>query len=422
MKISVFGLGYVGLTSTACAINDSHQVTGVDINSERVDALNTGLCPIYEPGLEEILKKGISSGSFQARTTIGPHILTDDLAIICVGTPSMHDGSHNMTYISAVVTEIAKALLNLGKRTSPLVISLRSTVRPGTMRNVVEKIFEKHHGNDYSSIANFVYNPEFLRESTAIDDYYNPPKIVIGTKDGMGCKVIESLYGGISAPIFNTGFAEAEMTKFVDNTFHALKVTFANEIGRIAVGHNVSAKMLHKIFISDTKLNISPYYLRPGGAFGGSCLPKDVRALNYLASEVDSNAHVISSLIKSNEDHKKFLFQNATKGLKDGANVLLNGLAFKDKTDDLRESPLLDIAEMTIKEGFNLKIYDPFVTPMALSGSNLGYSMSHLPNLGELFVSKSEISDKKFDLVIDARGNGATLSPNSKIYDINNLS
>jgi GDP-mannose 6-dehydrogenase len=421
MKISIFGLGYVGLTSAACALNDGHQVIGVDVNSIKVDALNLGECPIYEPGLPELLKQGVSSGKFKSFNIIGNHLATDDLAMVCVGTPSLPNGAHNMTYICEVISQIAASLAIGPERIKPLVIALRSTVRPGTMSTLVKPIFERILGENFNEIVHLVYNPEFLRESTAIEDYYNPPKIVIGTETGNGSDVMTQLYKDITAPIFETRFPEAEMTKFVDNTFHALKVAFANEIGRIAHGFDVSASKLHEIFISDTKLNISPYYFRPGGAFGGSCLPKDVRALISLSDEVGANTHVINSLLRSNGDHKRFLFESAVKNLPEGSSILLNGVAFKDNSDDLRESPLLDLADMCIRHGYKLKIHDPNVKTEQLIGSNLGYTMSLLPNLDDLMVTTSEAYDMNFDLVIDSRGNGADFSKISQVFDIQSL-
>lgn len=421
MNISIFGLGYVGLTSAACALNDGHSISGVDVNKGKVDALNLGQCPIYEPGLAELLETGVAKGNFKSYCAIGEHLLTDDLAMICVGTPSLPSGSHNMTYICDVISQIGSFLVSRPQRDKPLVIALRSTVRPGTMSTLVKPILERILECDLTDRVELVYNPEFLRESTAISDYYNPPKIVIGTEVGRGSSVMEQLYSGITAPVFNTCFPEAEMTKFVDNTYHAMKVAFANEIGRIASGFNVSASKLHEIFISDTKLNISPYYFRPGGAFGGSCLPKDVRALTALADEVGANTHLINSLLRSNGDHKRFLFDSATAGLKEGATILLNGIAFKDNSDDLRESPLLDIAEMCIRFGYKLKIHDPNVQVEHLIGANLGYTMSLLPNLDNLMISTPEVLDIAFDLVIDARGNGDQFTNVSKVFDIQSL-
>ena len=255
-----------------------------------------------------------------------------------------------------------------------------------------------------------MYNPEFLREASAVQDFFNPPKIVIGTHDGRPSVRVEEMNRNFNAPTFVVGFREAEFTKFVDNSFHALKVAYANEIGRLCVSLGIDAKVVHKIFVSDTKLNISPYYLRPGGAFGGSCLPKDVRALQSISNDVGANTHVIDALMRSNEAHKHFLFTRAVKGLEPGARILMLGLAFKSDTDDLRESPNIDLARKLIQGGFALSIYDPGLKPEHLIGQNLGYAFAHLPKLPDLLVTKKVVEANEFDLVIDTNGASRSVS------------
>ncbi|MEY8200621.1 MAG: nucleotide sugar dehydrogenase [Colwellia sp.] len=421
MKVSIFGLGYVGLTSAACSLREGHQVVGVDVSNGKVDAINNGECPIFEPGLPELIAEGQRSGNLTASTKIGEHIAYDDIAIVCVGTPSLANGSHNMTYIAEVTRQLAEALAKVSRAGGPLAIVYRSTIRPGTLEKLIKPIMERYlkgEGTKYE----LVYNPEFLRESTAIKDYFSPPKIVIGTESGEPSKAVDELYKNIDAPRFYTRFAEAEMTKFVDNTFHAVKVAFANEIGRVAQKLGVSASKIHEIFIADTKLNISPYYLRPGGAFGGSCLPKDVRALINLSGEGGANTHLIDSLMRSNDDHKRFLFDTACSGLKSNAKILLNGIAFKANSDDLRESPLLDMAERIVREGYSLEIFDPNVKIENLRGANLGYTLAMFPSLADFVVNDKELPGRHYDLIIDGRGNADSLDVTAeRIFDATKL-
>ena len=270
-------------------------------------------------------------------------------------------------------------------------------------------IFEAALGSATDRIE-VVYNPEFLRESTAVQDFFNPPKVVVGTHDGLPSARVEEMNKTLNAPTFTVKFREAEFTKFVDNSFHALKVAYANEIGRLCISLGIDAKVVHKIFVSDTKLNISPYYLRPGGPFGGSCLPKDVRALQHIANDIGASAHVLDALMRSNDAHKHFLFTQAVMGLKPGAKVLMVGLAFKSDTDDLRESPNVDLARKLIQGGYALSIYDPSLKPEHLIGQNLGYAYAHLPKLTDLLVSKDVAEGHGFDIAIDTNGGSKALS------------
>lgn len=421
MKIIIFGLGYVGLTSAACAIKEGHSVIGVDIDKSKIDALNEGCCPIYEPGLAELLGAGLKSGRFSAVLDPAEDYRDADIALICVGTPSQSDGSHNMTYIATVSKQIGLGLKKFGRNCEPLTIALRSTVRPGTMDQLISPVLKGVLGGKAS--FELVYNPEFLRESTAIKDYFNPPKIVVGTSNGERNRAIDSLYENISAPVFYTKFKEAEITKFVDNSFHAVKVTFANEIGRICHRLGISASKVHEIFVSDTKLNISPYYLRPGNPFGGSCLPKDVRAITYISSSVAANTQLLDSLIRSNKDHTNFLVSEIMQLVGDGAKVLFNGISFKENSDDLRESPYVDIAQRLLDNGLDVDIYDPHVKPEALIGSNLGYQLVNFPSLSECLKDSGSLLSEEYDLIVDARGTAKELPISSaKIYSLNSMS
>lgn len=337
MKVVIFGLGYVGFTAACCIASEGHEVTGIDVSLKKVQAIRDGIPPILEPGVEEMLKDGLAKGLIKADTGINGHLDDADLAIVCVGTPSAPDGSHNMGYIADVSHQIAVALDK--DRSKPLSVAYRSTIRPGSVEELIHPIFKAVLGDKTDKAVALVYNPEFLRESSAVKDYFEPPKIVIGTKDGQPNPEMETLNANITAPTFYVGYREAEFTKFVDNTWHAVKVAYANEIGRVCLNLGIEAAKVHEIFKSDTKLNLSAYYTRPGGAFGGSCLPKDVRALQYIGVDSGSNMPLVESLIRSNEAHKHRMYEYAVEGLEPGAKILLAGLAFKAGTDDLRESP-----------------------------------------------------------------------------------
>ena len=321
-----------------------------------------------------------------------------DLAIVCVGTPSASDGSHNMSAIIHVTQEIAAAVAE--REDAPLTVVYRSTFRPGTVENLVLPIFRGLLGNSLNQMVEVVYNPEFLREASAVEDYFNPPKIVIGTHDGAPNAIIEEMHAGLTAPVFVTGYREAETTKLIDNSWHALKIAFANEIGRTCLSLGISTQKVHEIFVADRKLNISARYLRPGGAFGGSCLPKGVRALHEIASDSGCNLPVIDSLLRSNDAHKHRMFEYAKDGLAEGARILLVGLAFKAGTDDLRESPNVDLARKLLAAGYQVEIFDPAVAAENLVGANIGYTYTNLPSLRQLLVSRTHAERTPYARVI----------------------
>lgn len=398
MKIAIFGLGYVGSTAAGCLASQGHTIIGVDVSDAKVSVLNSGRAPVYEPGLDDLIASARADGRISATTTLTHELDECDIAIVCVGTPSGVDGAHNMSFIAQVTRAIAAALNP--ERAVPLTLVYRSTMRPGSCENIIWPIIESHLGERAAAAVELVYNPEFLREASAIEDFFNPPKIVIGTRGGRPSANMTRMNEGIDAPVFEVGLREAEITKFVDNTWHAVKVAFANEIGRVCQNLDISARAVHEIFVSDTKLNISAYYTRPGGAFGGSCLPKDVRALQYIAADTGSATHLVDSLIRSNEAHKHHQFLHATEGLEPGARVLLVGLAFKLETDDLRESPAVDMARKLLEAGYELEVYDPRVKPENLVGQNLGYAYSLLPRIDGLLVSKERAETATYDRII----------------------
>ncbi|MCV6597089.1 MAG: nucleotide sugar dehydrogenase [Mangrovicoccus sp.] len=398
MHVVIFGLGYVGFTAACCLASEGHKVTGIDVSSKKVASIREGRAPIIEPGVTEMLQEGLKNRLISADTEIGSHLDDAELAIICVGTPSGPDGSHNMSYIAEVSQQIAAAIDS--DRKTPLAVAYRSTIRPGSIEELIAPIFRARLGEDTDRLVELVYNPEFLREGSAVADYFAPPKIVIGTKTGQPNAAMEKLNANIEAPTFHVGYREAEFTKFVDNTWHAVKVAYANEIGRVCLALGIQATQVHEIFKSDTKLNLSAYYTRPGGAFGGSCLPKDVRALQYISGDCGAGTPLVDSLLRSNEAHKHRLFEYAAEGLAPGDKILLAGLAFKAGTDDLRESPNVDLARKLLGAGFELEIFDPSIEAEHLTGANLGYAFSQLPSIEAILVDKAQAEATPYARVI----------------------
>jgi GDP-mannose 6-dehydrogenase len=398
MKIAIFGLGYVGFTAACCIASEGHEVVGVDVSDEKINDINDGAPPFEEPGLKELMTKAKQIGSLYATKSISDALSDTDIAIVCVGTPSAPDGSHDMSYIIEVTRQIAESL-SKGNQ-SKITVAFRSTMRPGSIRKLILPIFESILEPNFNNWLEVVYNPEFLREASAINDYFHPSKIVIGTLNGSKSELLESLHENIDATTFYSNYEEAEITKFVDNTWHATKVTFANEIGRLCKKIGISSEKVHEIFVSDTKLNISPYYMRPGGAFGGSCLPKDTRALQYISSDVGANTCMLDTLLRSNEAHKNFHYEQVMSKLSGNSKVLMAGLAFKSNTDDLRESPNVDLARKLLSSGVDLKIFDPALDPVKLKGKNLGFVYSNIPSIDRLLVGKEEANKGDWDLVI----------------------
>jgi GDP-mannose 6-dehydrogenase len=421
LKVAIFGMGYVGVTVAACLLKQGHTVIGVDVNEEKRRILASGRSPIHEPGVDAELSSGIKDGRLSVVAGPEAALTSAEVALVCVGTPRAPDGSHNMTIVAEVTRQIANAVKVSGRKET-LTVVYRSTMRPGSINGLIMPIFETVLGRPADRIVEVVYNPEFLRESEGMNDYFDPPKIVIGTADGQPCQRLQELYKDMSAPTFVTRYGEAEFTKFVDNSFHALKVVFANEIARVCLRMDIDVRKVHEIFVSDRKLNISPRYLRPGGPFGGSCLPKDVRALHHMSEDVGANSHVIEALLRSNEAHKRFLLDHCVEDLPTGASVLMVGLAFKPDTDDLRESPQIDLARRILQNGYKLSIYDASVNPEQLMGQNLGYTYSQLPSIGELLISKDEAEQGTFDLVIDTNGRSKQLAlTTEKVVNISSL-
>lgn len=381
MKITVFGLGYVGCVSAACFAKEGHQVIGVDVNEDKVNIVNSGKSPIVEPGLEELVEEVVKNGNLKATTNYEEAIQQTDISLICVGTPSGKNGKLNLDYIFRVAEQIGEALKGVDHYHLTVV---RSTVLPGTVEKVLKIIQEKtgkHPGKDFGACS----NPEFLREGSAIKDFYNPPYTVIGELDQKSGDYLAEIYKTIDAPLIRTDVKVAEMLKYANNSFHALKVAFANEIGTICKEEGVDSHKVMEIFCMDTKLNLSSYYLKPGFAFGGSCLPKDVKAITYRSKERDLNLPVLSSIMLSNEKHIQRAIDLVISYDKKRIGIL--GLSFKGDTDDLRESPMVDVVETLIGKGYDLCIYDKNVNLAKLFGTNKQYIEEKIPHISNLMVN-----------------------------------
>lgn len=384
MNISILGLGYVGAVSSACFSNLGHNVIGVDTNVQKVDLINSGKSPIIEEQLEQLIDKAIGLKKLMATVDIAHAIKNSSISIICVGTPSLPSGNIDLSYINKLCSDIADILRE--KDTFHTVV-IRSTVSPGTVKNCAEIIAQKS-GKILNVDFGLASNPEFLREGTAVKDFYEPPYTVIGATCQESEKALQELYKGIHAPVFCLKPEESEMIKYANNNFHALKVTFANEIGNICKELNIDSHKVMELVTKDTKLNLSPYYLKPGFAFGGSCLPKDVRALNYKASSLDLKVPLLNSLLDSNEYQIQRVLQKIYETKRRKVGVL--GFAFKHGTDDLRESPVVTLIETLIGKGYKISLYDNNVFYAKLLGKNKEYIETHIPHFTELIKESIE--------------------------------
>ncbi len=385
MKISVFGLGYVGTVSAGCLASGGHTVWGVDVNADKVAAINSGSAPIVEPEIADFIAKGRNEKRLFATVSSAEGIRETDVSFVCVGTPSQANGSLDLAHLKRVCEDIGTALHD--KKTSHTIV-FRSTTLPGTTEDVAIPLLEKHSGKTAGKEFFVCYNPEFLREGTSVKDYYHPPKIVIGEQAAGQGDVVENIYAGIKAPTVRTSIKAAEMVKYSDNAFHALKVTFANEIGNICKRLGIDSHSVMDIFCQDTKLNLSKVYLRPGFAFGGSCLPKDLRALSYQAKRTDVDVPVLNAILQSNASHIKGVIQRIVGTGKKRVGFL--GMTFKPDTDDLRESPLVEVIETLLGKGFHVTIYDKNVAMSRLIGANKRFIEEHIPHLSSLLVERVE--------------------------------
>ena len=385
MRVSVFGLGYVGTVSAGCLAQDGHEVVGVDPVQTKVDLINRGESPIIEAEIREIIAAAVKSGRRGATQDSSHAIQHTDLSFVCVGTPSQPNGNLDLRYIRRICEQIGEALKSKSARHT---VVIRSTILPGTMKKVVIPTLEEFSGKRSGADFGVCSNPEFLREGSAVKDFRSPPKTVIGELDEASGEILFELYSKIEAPLIRTDLETAEMIKYVDNSWHALKIGFANEIGNMCKSSGIDSHVVMNIFCQDRKLNISPAYLQPGFAFGGSCLPKDLRALSYLAKTHDLQLPILSSILASNDMQVVRGLELVTE--KGQARVGILGFSFKAGTDDLRESPVIELIERLIGKGYDLRIYDKNVNIASLVGANRDFILNHIPHISRLMVPSIE--------------------------------
>jgi GDP-mannose 6-dehydrogenase len=379
MRLSVFGLGYVGCVSAACFARDGHDVTGVDVNPVKVEIINSGKSPIVEPGVNELIDEMVATRRLRATVSSAEAVTESDVSLVCVGTPSQPNGSLDLTYVERVCQEIG---ISLATKNEYHVVVIRSTMLPGTIADVVVPALENSSGKKAGSEFGVCINPEFLREGTSLKDFSAPPFTLIGADDEDIATRVSQLYANVSAPVFVVSVKAAEMVKYACNCFHALKVSFANELGNICKSLEIDSHQVMEVFCQDTKLNLSPYYLKPGFAFGGSCLPKDLRAINYKAKELDVEVPVLSAILPSNRLQIERAMNMVIATGKKRIGVL--GFSFKAGTDDLRESPMVTLIESLLGKGFDLAIYDRDVSLARLFGANKEYIEREIPHISRL--------------------------------------
>ena len=385
MKVSVFGLGYVGTVSAGCLAHDGHEVIGVDPVQTKVDLINSGKSPIIEVEIGEIIASNVKSGRLRATSDPVEAIRETELSFVCVGTPSQANGNLDFGYIRRICEQIGGTLKHKAERHT---VVIRSTILPGTMHKIVIPVLEEFSGKKAGVDFGVCHNPEFLREGSAVRDFNAPPKTVIGELDQPSGEILARLYGKLDAPLIRTDLETAAMVKYVDNSWHALKIGFANEIGNLCKSFALDSHEVMKIFCHDKKLNISAAYLLPGFAFGGSCLPKDLRALSYQAKMHDLDLPILTSILPSNE-------MQVSRGLqlimeKGHKQVGILGFSFKAGTDDLRESPMIEVIERLLGKGHDLRIYDKNVNVASLVGANRDFILNRIPHISRLMVKDVE--------------------------------
>jgi GDP-mannose 6-dehydrogenase len=400
-SVSVFGLGYVGCVSAACFAREGHSVVGVDVAPTKVDLINQGKATIVEQGIAELVGEMVGAGRLRATTDVGEAVSATAVSLICVGTPSRPNGGLDLAFVQRVAEQIGQALR---RKAGFHTIVVRSTVLPGTLHEVVvpavERASGKRHGTDFAVCS----NPEFLREGTSIKDFYEPPFTLVGADDPKLAEAVLALYAGIEAPVQVTGVRVAEMVKYACNCFHGLKIGFANEIGNICKALAVDSHEVMRIFCEDRKLNISPAYLRPGFAFGGSCLPKDLRAVAQRAKELDLDTPILNATLTSNQRQIERAFNLIVAAGRKRIGVL--GLAFKAGTDDLRESPLVSLIELLLGKGYEISIYDREVSQAQIIGANREYILREIPHIWELMRPELDPVIREAETIIIGNGSG----------------
>jgi GDP-mannose 6-dehydrogenase len=418
MRVSIFGLGYVGAVSAACLAERGHTVIGVDPNAAKVELINSGLAPVVEAELAELTRRAVSEKRLSATSDPLSAVLESDVTFVCVPTPSLTNGNLDFRYVERVCAEIGAALREKGRFH---VVVMRSTILPGTLKDLVIPTLERASGRRAGEDFGVCHNPEFLRESTAVADFRNPAKTVIGATDSRSGDIVQGLYEGFPGPVVRCPTEVSEMVKYADNTWHATKITFANEIGKICKSLGLDSHAVMDIFCKDAKLNLSPYYLKPGFAFGGSCLPKDLRALTYHARSHDVSTPLLNSLMYSNGEQIEQGIAMVLAARRKKVGVL--GFSFKAGTDDLRESPLVEVIERLIGKGFDLRLYDRNVNIAKLTGANREYIMKSIPHIERLMVpSVEQVLEHADVIVIGNRGEEFTaladkLRPDQLVID-----
>lgn len=382
MNVSVFGLGYVGAVTAGCLARNGHTVVGVDPDQRKLDFIRSGKAPILEEGVDELISRVVADGSLTVTDDCAQAVARTDISLVCVGTPSAPDGSLGTQYITKVCQEIGEALKSKG---DGHVVVIRSTVAPGTTLGLLKPILEEHAGGEAGQKFGLAMNPEFLREGTSIKDFYDPPYTVVGTDCAKVFERVCAMYGESGGEMIHCSVPAAESIKYACNLFHATKITFANEIGMVCKSAGIDSREVMAIVCRDTKLNISDKYLKPGFAFGGSCLPKDLRAFAYVGRSNNTPVSMFESMLASNREQVE---RAAARIMAAGSRqIAMMGVSFKEGTDDLRESPLISLAEILIGKGYDVVIYDPNVEYAALFGSNKRYIEEHLPHLKRALVS-----------------------------------
>ena len=395
LSISIFGLGYVGSVSAACFASMGHRVIGVDVTPAKVEMIESGRSPIIEARMNDMVSESHAACRLHATTDAIAAVLDSDVSFVCVGTPSLRRGKLDLSHIEKVAREIGTALK---QKKSGHVFVLRSTVLPGTTETLVQPILEQTSGKRAGADFTVAYNPEFMREGSAVADFLQPPYTILGAHDSAQLEVLLELYKSTPGKVFETTIAVAEMVKYLSNAFHAVKVTFANEVGTLCKHLGVDAQAVTEIFTSDTRLNISPAYLSPGFAFGGSCLPKDVRALTYRAKELDLKLPMLESLLPSNAEHLERALEAVMRTNK--RKIAQLGLSFKSGTDDLRESPQVQLVKRLLGEGYEVKVWDRDVSMGRLAGSNRQYIEEVIPHIGSILSPDLEQVVRGADVVI----------------------